>query len=303
MVKDYKCSLCGRCHLKQRRPINTKDLKSYICKRLGRDVRVNDVICERCRALYRKARRTEFNRRPAQEETIDDRQDFIPPAATPSNLTSPRQIKLQVPSTHSSHKYCIICKKKSGKVNSLTTVPFPARTQAFIKTGIFIPSRSRCCHVHLTDKNFNHASLQTLTAKYTSSYFNRTDLQTLLENIRSTLSSKHILDFDNETSLSDDDYHNLTGLTKQQFAELMSYVSSIRASSVRSIRTCIAILLTKLRTGLSNSRLGTIFSLKNIKYAAVYIVPEQHSSRTSYHILLDLSTSATKNLLKTTPPL
>ncbi|CAG2184344.1 IQSEC [Mytilus edulis] len=90
---------------------------------------------------------------------------------------------------------------------------------------------------------------------------NRSDITSLLENVRKTLATSHILNFDNPLSLSDGDYYNLTGLSKQQFNELSSYIVSARQTNVRSVRTCIAVLLTKLRTGLPNHILGTIFSL------------------------------------------
>ena len=49
--------------------------------------------------------------------------------------------------------------------------------------------------------------------KYEKSFFNRTDLVSLLENDRLTLKKSSILDFDNGDSLTTEDYDNLTGLT------------------------------------------------------------------------------------------
>ena len=90
---------------------------------------------------------------------------------------------------------------------------------------------------------------------------NRTDIISLIENVRKSLSNSHVLNFDDPSAYTDDDYHNLTGLTKQQFNQLCSFIKTARSSNVRSIRTCTAILLTKLRTGLPNHILGTLFSL------------------------------------------
>ncbi|CAG2256153.1 unnamed protein product [Mytilus edulis] len=62
-----------------------------------------------------------------------------------------------------------------------------------------------------------------LKAKYTKSFFSRTDIVALLENVRLTMSKSSILDFDNPSRLTDDDYYNLTGLTRQQFEDLSTY--------------------------------------------------------------------------------
>lgn len=76
---------------------------------------------------------------------------------------------------------------------------------------------------------------------------------------------KRFDDFDNPQSLSDDDYQMLTGLSKSQFDDLISQVSTsnIRNSNYRSIRTVIAILLCKLRLGLSNNMLAILFELSD----------------------------------------
>ncbi|KAK3097763.1 hypothetical protein FSP39_012967 [Pinctada imbricata] len=72
---------------------------------------------------------------------------------------------------------------------------------------------------------------------------------------------KKRLDFDNDDSLTDEDYQNLTGLSRANFDDLMTYVERIKSTKARSPRTCIALLLTKLRTAMSNKLLGTLFNM------------------------------------------
>jgi len=68
------------------------------------------------------------------------------------------------------------------------------------------------------------------------------------------------LDFENRGALDDLDYYRLTGISSANFDKLFSCISSeIRNTSARSARTCLAILLVKLRTGLSHSILSTLF--------------------------------------------
>lgn len=115
---------------------------------------------------------------------------------------------------------------------------------------MFIKSSARCCSSHLKGQHLLKNSLTKLEAKYDNSFFNRTYLVDLLENFSLTLKKSSILDFDNPESLTDEEYYNLTGLSKEQFEDLACSASSIRQSSVRSVRTCVAILMTKFRTGL-----------------------------------------------------
>ncbi|CAC5369653.1 unnamed protein product [Mytilus coruscus] len=60
-----------------------------------------------------------------------------------------------------------------------------------------------------------------------------------------------------KTSISDELQR---GLGKDQFSDLLGYMSTVRSSGVRSISN--GVFLTKLRGGLSNKILGTVFGLK-----------------------------------------
>ena len=61
--------------------------------------------------------------------------------------------------------------------------------------------------------------------------------------------------------LSDTDYLNLTGIDRDSFNDLCGHVKEVWETKVRSIRTCIGILLTKLRSGMSNALLSTVFNM------------------------------------------
>ena len=69
------------------------------------------------------------------------------------------------------------------------------------------------------------------------------------------------IDFYLDSFMSDADYRNLMGLSKLSFHDLCSHVSEIRNSKNRSLRTCIGIYLTKLRSDMSNRLLSTIFNI------------------------------------------
>ncbi|CAF1173234.1 unnamed protein product [Didymodactylos carnosus] len=73
------------------------------------------------------------------------------------------------------------------------------------------------------------------------------------------------LNLDNhEEPMSDNNYHVLTGLTRDRFNDLCSHIppSSLRHSDIRTPRMAIAILLVKLRLDLSHQALCTLFGLE-----------------------------------------
>jgi hypothetical protein len=93
--------------------------------------------------------------------------------------------------------------------------------------------------------------------------FNSTDVQLIISKWQMLFEQQRRFDFDNREFLSDDDYRIFTSLSKAQFDDLVRQItgSNIRNSSNRSIRTALAILLCKLRLGLSNNLLAVLFQL------------------------------------------
>jgi len=89
-----------------------------------------------------------------------------------------------------------------------------------------------------------------------------TEIFNLLNNFR-IVAKKRSLDFDTPGALNDVDYHRLTGISARDFNNLVTYISDkIRSSSIRSVRTCLALFLIKLRTGMSHSILSSLFGIQ-----------------------------------------
>ena len=84
------------------------------------------------------------------------------------------------------------------------------------------------------------------------------------------------LDFDSDDAMTDEGYARLTGITKDQFNIVHKSLSSLRSTSSRSTRTALAMLLVKLRTGLSLAVLSTLFGVKKITCSRAI-----HSARVS----------------------
>ena len=128
MSKHYKCAICGKYRLKHRRPIRTQLLKEYVEKTIGRSTNEDDVICSKCRSAYRRSVRDSYD----TEGSVDDFV-LVDSAACKNDMISLKKIHLNILSTQTSHKYCIVCiKKKANRRVRLSVIPLKARTQAFI---------------------------------------------------------------------------------------------------------------------------------------------------------------------------
>ncbi|XP_062618934.1 uncharacterized protein LOC134280537 [Saccostrea cucullata] len=197
-------------------------------------------------------------------ESISSTQESEPNKRMKMSVTaSPPSVTLSIPSTSKSHASCLICKKPGPKLIVVTQY---ARVRAFLRKKMFVPAGSRCCPKHIADKEFTDDALQQMQQTNPDTNINRTSIVELLQQTREfALRNESIrLNFDDAKSMDNEDYYNLTGLTKDQFDELLSYLKDvdIRATKTRSVRTCIAILLTKLRCGMSNHLLGTLFGMQ-----------------------------------------
>lgn len=131
----------------------------------------------------------------------------------------------------------------------------------FLETGIFINDDSRCCKTHIEDGYLSKEALSLLTTTKHEEQLSRSDICKLLSDLRDTIKSSTYLNFDVPSLLSEEDYSNLTELKKEQFSELVNELQSMKNNFSRSKRTSLAVFLTKLRTGLPNTILSTIFNL------------------------------------------
>ncbi|XP_062608957.1 uncharacterized protein LOC134270728 [Saccostrea cucullata] len=115
----------------------------------------------------------------------------------------------------------------------------------------------------MNDKYFTLAALQELQSSKDFEFFSHTDILDLLNNLRQRMkSTSSHLNFDVSSPLTEENYKDLTGLTKENFSDMVQHLSTVRNTGNRSVRTCLGIFLMKLRVGLANKILATIFGLK-----------------------------------------
>lgn len=246
-------------------------MKQYVQSILSREIKNIDCICGNCRLKYYR----NIKKDPPTPNEIQLDPDYRPQPES-SNITSPKSIQLGIPATPRSHKYCVVCKKSGNNRNHLIVVPEKARTQAFVETGIFIDSRNRSCKSHIYMSYFNKASLCLLQSSKQTDVFSRSDITNLTTNIRKMMKASSYLNFDIPSLIDDEDYTNLLGINRDQFSVLADELRLIRNSLSRSVRTCLAVFLMKLKTGLPNKVLSILFRLK--KHQVQRII---HSARLS----------------------
>lgn len=255
--KQYPCVLCN----KRTRANKRRTVSKYTRKILNRCFLIEStdgkVICNKCRHKC-SSFKYKSSEVPLPSSSIQspDRKKRV------SNVQSPPSVSLPIQSTAKSHAYCVLCRKPGPR---LIVVPIEARFKVYLYHNLFIPSGSRCCPSHFTNNLLDLTSLEMDTCTKEHSFVNRATIIELLEQLRkeANMKRKTRLDFDDPESMTDDDYVTLTGLRKSDFDDILTYVSfaDVRPSRSRTIKTCIAVLLTKLRTSLDNKLLAVLFNM------------------------------------------
>lgn len=265
--KEYQCIKCG----KRTKPDNRRfisgptytDYRKFLNLFSWQD---NDVTCINCYTQFYRQKKCLTKRLADNQLSESENDDYEPPAKKQQKNTSvksPQTIPLPITSTGKSHSSCCICKDRKSRFQTLST---ENRHKTFISTGHLLLSGARCCPMHIdSDGILNEEAILYLKSSSSSSttFFNKTELLALITDIRTiALKNENMrIDFDNNSVLKDSDFLNLTGISKENFEDLLSHVKSIRQTKNRSTRTCIALLLVRLRTGMSYRMLSTLFNI------------------------------------------
>ena len=163
-----------------------------------------------------------------------------------------------------SFRQCSICKEMlQPPVRTISEID---RDLVFIKSNIFIPEGSRCCDAHVFQGRLRPGAFNIVRPyKITNTPFSSIDVIIWFDKFRDHYNSVRYFDFDLPFTMSDSDCYNLTGISKLNFEHLIQLLadSSIKHSSNRSFRNAVGLFLTKLRLGISNKVLTTIFQFAN----------------------------------------
>lgn len=201
-----------------------------------------------------------------------------------SALSSPPSISLSIPSTPKIHAQCFLCKRPGPK---LVLVPSNARFDVFMNCEIIVPAGSRCCHDHLENGEFKADMLHSIKTA-NNSLLSRTSITELIKSLRTAAqqNENRRIDFESSSNLTNNDYLDLTGICKDAFNEICaSALKDVRNTPARTTRTSLGIFLFKLKSGLSNKILSTIFNISksSLHRPIASFVPQnlglQHISR------------------------
>lgn len=269
-IKYYCCVVCTkRLKPKEKRPLSgphNKGLRKFLAKAYLLHIKDSDFICGSCRIKSFKLSKNQMSKSALKNPVNDVNSNdayYSPHVARTVGSPKRNVCTLPLKTPLSSHAYCFICRKPGPK---LIVVPANPRYEIFVQTSILLPAGIRCCPSHLVGERFTNSAIYSMCNGdrfKTETNFTTAEILTLLNNVRNiALKSKSKrLDFDDAVSLKDADYHNLIGLSRDHFNDLCSYISNIRDTKVRSPRTCVGILLVKLRSGLSNKLLSSLFNV------------------------------------------
>ena len=253
---------CVSCHTRpkstKRRKLSGKansKLRKYFSAKLHTTVNDSDYVCDNCRQCF-------YRQKQSKVQVHFDVQDVMGKDNETEPKISPKSITLPILSRGSSHKKCLLCLKKRYKQ---VVIPEKARTQVLIEKGIIIAEGSRCCKKHLRGKLLDKTILDEIEPTASDLNINRTGIIKIIESVRNVAKSSDSkrLDFDHDTSMTDDNYQVLTGLNRAQFNNMLTFLeeSNTRTSKNRTKRTTLGLLLVKLKTGLSNRMLATLFGI------------------------------------------
>ena len=187
-----------------------------------------------------------------------------------------------------SNNRCAVCSDYFSNSNSsVLQIKNDLRVRAFVEHSILIMTPSRCCNKHVSNGYFTTAALRAIERKEKACEASLEELMDMFSAIKSEYSPKISvveavsdvaqLDFDSPTRLASDNYYVLAGLLRKDFNNLCSCLPSVslRNTQNRTARTAVACLLMKLRLGISNQVLATLFSFPDRRTVARTI----HSAR------------------------
>jgi hypothetical protein len=192
-------------------------------------------------------------------------------AAVQCSLSTTDTISLPIRVTTASHDYCVICLSRFGP-KSCTLISETVRLKLLTHHIIYLPPDVRCCDKHLNNSDIKLEALNMIRQNYppiTSIMVNA--VPHLISQLTSHLQKSTFdtfterqpsISFDNPLAYTDNDYYILIGIHKSDFHTLCRQIE-MRNTDNRSISMAVGCLLTKLRLGLSNEVLSTLFSIKD----------------------------------------
>ncbi|KAH0539991.1 hypothetical protein KQX54_010902 [Cotesia glomerata] len=165
---------------------------------------------------------------------------------------SAQAIQLSIPRATYSEQRCVFGCKEFGRFR----VPDDVRAQVLRNFRYFIGEGARVCASH-------NKCYWSEVPPGSSTLYDSTHIEDMLDLLRQSSSSQQcsVVNFDYIDSMTDDDIHKWTSLTKEQFQDLLGRLKYLQEQEKRHLETALALYLGKLRTGESDERLTDIFAV------------------------------------------
>jgi len=193
---------------------------------------------------------------------------------------------------------CVVCGAHVEK--GFTRVPFYAQVELAVDHCLILPTDNSNCRICISHLEGGHLRRDiTVTANYHASededevkeaHFESAEASRLIQHLLRAVSEYRkmaSLDFNDESALSEEEYHLWTGLSKEQFNALLSYLPGVRTSSVRTKRDALAIFWMKMKTDLSFSHIGSLLGLHKDRPEAARLKTRE----AFYSVMEDLNTN------------
>ena len=99
------------------------------------------------------------------------------------------------------------------------------RTMIFLTRGIWVPKGVRCCSNHLYKGHLSYEARQSVKqSKADDIILNKSDVEKLIDDFRSSLKHAGSLDFDDPGALDNETYETITGLNRGILFNCSHYV-------------------------------------------------------------------------------
>ncbi|CAF4665156.1 unnamed protein product, partial [Rotaria socialis] len=204
-------------------------LRVYVAVRLSKRIFSEDYICQRCRLQFfhwLRVMECDFDRFCSRDISdnefftndddkiamvVDNYEERIVESSVQTDPQTPR-ISIPVFRCSKSHQFCVICDIEIISAKVLSSVQ---PTMIFLKRGVFVSSGSRCCSEHVVKKQLTVESFDKICITRTDCWtLDSFGLQVLLTDTRSMLLQQNSFNFDDPTSLNEEAYKTIVGLTK-----------------------------------------------------------------------------------------
>ena len=89
------------------------------------------------------------------------------------------------------------------------------RTMVFLKREIIVPENARCCSLHIYKRQLTYEALKMIhPSKLDDLVLDSNDVENLINDFRLTIGRVKSFDFDNPSTLDDETYKTITGLSR-----------------------------------------------------------------------------------------